>query len=58
MTRGRMVSRAEMTGAEVTGAAETGAEMILDRSFYGPKWFGAELSLNQSDIGTVSGGMM
>lgn len=33
MTRGRIVSRAEMTGAELTGAEVTGAEMILDRSF-------------------------
>ena len=33
MTRGRIVSRAEMTGAEVTGDEVIVAEMILDRSF-------------------------
>ena len=46
MTRGRSVGGAEMTGAEVTGAEVTGAEMVWGRSVKGPRWFGAEVSVN------------
>ena len=52
MTRGRSVggaemTGAEMTGAEVTGAEVTGAEMVWGRSVLGPRWFGAEVSVNR-----------
>ena len=46
MTRDRSVGGAEMTGAEVTGAEVTGVEMVWGRSVYGPRWFGAEVSVN------------
>ena len=48
MTRGRSVGGAEMTGAEVTWAKVTGAEMVWGQSVEGPRWFGAEVSVNHS----------
>ena len=52
MTRGRSVGGAEMTGAEVTGAEVFGAEMVWGRSVLGPRWFGAEVSVNRIASGT------